>query len=498
VGAVIHSLAARFVAIVLAVHVILLPALYLLLDRIVSRSFQEMFVTEIRTYARIVADELETGDVLRSEEATRALLENVLLSGEGLFADLVEGGRTVYVRVVPPAYVGHFIQEDFAFGGGGDYVYFLSTPVVKGDRRLTLRIGFDERPVMAQIDRTRTRIVASLGIYFGLALLLATFLGWRLSRPLVALQQASRQVADGDTERHLTSDSTISELKGLSQDLERMRAELVEVGRRLRSEMEQREREAEERRDLEKELQLRRRLETVGTLAGGIAHEFNNVLVPIQLYTEMALEDLDPDSPTRQDLERVLASARRAKRVVGDILSFTRRPQGQGPSAIDLEEVVREVVETQRHVSPEHVAIGFERPAGECRARGDRDLLHQVLANLVSNAVQAVGEGPGRVDVSIVPARPDQVEALRLPAGNYLALVVSDTGHGMDEATQQRIFEPFFTTRPVGEGSGLGLSVVHGIVESMGGAITVDSAPAKGARFSVFLPCAGPAERGAE
>ena len=492
------SLAARFAAIVLVVHIVLLPALYLQLDRIMTRSFQEMFVTEIRTYARIVADELETGDALQSEETTRALLENVLLSGEGLFADLVEGGRNIYVRVVPPGYAGHFIEEDFEFGGGDDDVYYLSTPVVKDERRLTLRIGFDERPVMGQIQRTRTRIVVSLGGYFVLALLLATFLGWRLSRPLVALQNASRRVAAGETDLQLTTDSAIAELRGLSEDLERMRAELVEVSLRLKSEMQQREHDAEERRHLEQELQRRRRLETVGTLAGGVAHEFNNVLVPIQLYTEMAMDDLDPDSPTRQDLERVLASARRARRVIGDILSFTRGAQDPGQAPVDLEAVVAEVVETHRRVAPGHVEVVHKMAAGPAWVRGDRDMLHQVLANLVSNAVLAVGEGPGRVELEIVPAAAAEAKALDLPGGDYLRLVVRDTGHGMDDSTRQRIFEPFFTTRPVGEGSGLGLSVVHGMVESMEGAITVDSAPAQGAVFSVFLPRADGPGHGAE
>lgn len=491
------SLATRFAAIVLLVHVVLLPALYLQLDRIVTRSYREMFVTEIRTYARIAADELESGDVLDSEDRTRALLENVLLSGEGQFAELVEPGRSVYVRVVPPGHSGHFLAEDFEFGQGDDDVYYLSTPVLRGDRRLALRIGFDERPVMAQIARTRTRIVVSLGGYFVLALLLATFLGWRLSRPMVALQRASRRVAAGETDLQLATGSTIAELRGLSEDLERMRAELVDVSRRLREEMTEREREAARRGDLEQQLQARQRLESVGTLAGGIAHEFNNLLVPIQLYTEMAIEDLGQDNPTRADLERVLASARRARRVVRDILSFTRRPRGVGLQAVDLASVVHDVVDVHNRIPRPGVSIRCDTPPGHSWVEGDADMLHQVVTNLLVNAIHAVEEEGGAIELSIAAAAPAEVAAAELPPGEYIALRVRDSGHGMDAATRQRIFEPFFTTRPVGKGTGLGLSVVHGMVDGMGGAVSVASEPAAGAEFSVFLRKADPSQAAA-
>jgi signal transduction histidine kinase len=482
-----NSLAVRFGIIVLVIKAILLPPLYLQLDRIVTRSYQEMYVTEIRTYARIVADELESGTVLDSQDQTKALLENILLSGEGLFAELIEGGKVLYVRVAPPGYVGHFLKEDFEFGQGDDDIYYLATPVVHGGRELSLRIGFDERPLKAQIERTRKLILGSLVVYFIVAIMLAMFLGHRLARPLAALQRASRRVARGDTELVLSTDSQIRELRNLAEDLEGMRSELVQVNRRLQAEMRKREQEAEHRQQLEQQLQVRRRLETVGTLAGGVAHEINNMLVPIQLYTEMAMEDVDPSSPVRADLLRVLESARRAKRIVRDVLVFTRRPDDKGLQEVDLVRVVDEVLAVYRKVAPGNVRFVEDLNSGARRVLGDAAMLNQVVTNLCSNALQALGEGGGMLGVWLGAAAANEAASAGLPSGDYVVLRVRDTGHGMDETTRQKIFEPFFTTRPAGQGTGLGLSVVHGMVESMGGAVTVDSTPAAGSVFSVFL-----------
>jgi signal transduction histidine kinase len=491
VAPLINSLATRFGAIVLLIHVVLLPALYVQLDRIVTKNLQEMFVTEIRTYARIVADELELGTGDEPEERTRALLENILLSGEGLFAELADGERVLHVQVAQAGRATRFLREDFEFGQGGDDVYYLATPVARAGRELLLRIGFDERPVMQQIREAQRRILLSLGVYFVLALTLAMFLGRRLARPLAALQRKSRRIAEGDIELRLTGESQIRELRDLGDDLERMRSELVNASRRLQSEMQQRVREVEERRRLEQQLQVRRRLETVGTLAGGVAHEINNMLVPIQLYTELALEDLDAAAPVRADLQRVLESARRAKRVVSDILVFTHRPVDKVLEPVDLAAVVREVVDLYRRIAPTGVRIVAELGNDAIHVQGDAAMLNQIATNLFANAVQAMSDGGGELAVSLGTASADEVAAAELPGGDYAVLRVSDTGHGMDELTRQKIFEPFFTTREAGQGTGLGLSVVHGMVQSLGGAVTVDSAPAAGAVFRVFFQSAG-------
>lgn len=483
----IDTLAGRFGIIVLMIHVLLLPALYLGVDRIVTRSHEEMFVTEIRTYARVLADEFELGTAMESEARVRALLENVLLSGEGEFAELVAGDQVMRSELDAQSRARSFPGEDFAFGAGGDDIYFLSVPIMRDQQEAVLRIGFDERPVIAQIQRARTRILTSLGAYLVVSLWLAIYLGLRLSRPLVELKQASRRVASGDMATSLSTDSSISELRELASDLETMRVELIEVGRRLRQEMRERETAEMERARLEDKLRQRQRLETVGTLAGGIAHEFNNILLPIQLYTELAIEELDETNATRADLTRVLEGARRAKRIISDILAFSRHPEGDMFAPMDVVAIAAEVLHLYERLAAAGIAVHGDFDPGRPRAIGDPTMLHQVIANLCSNACQAMAGRVGQIRIGVQPASDAAIREAGLPPAGYVEVFVSDQGHGMNESTRARIFEPFFTTRPVGEGTGLGLSVVHGMVESMGGAVLADSIPGTGTTFRVFL-----------
>jgi len=483
----IDTLAGRFGIIVFMIHVLLLPALYVGVDRIVTRSHEEMFVTEIRTYARVLADEFELGTAMESEPRTRALLENVLLSGEGVFAELVAGSEVLRSELDPQLRAGHFPGEDFAFGAGGDDIYFLSIPVVREEREAVLRIGFDERPVNAQIQRARTRILTSLGIFFVVSLGLAVYLGRRLARPLVELKQASRRVASGDMSTNLSTDSQISELRELTSDLETMRVALVDVGRRLREEMRERETTEKERTRLVDKLRQRQRLETVGTLAGGIAHEFNNILLPIQLYTELAIEELDEANPTRADLTRVLEGARRARRIIGDILAFSRHPEGDVFAPVAVATIAAEVAHVYEKLGKSGVNVVRAFESGCPMAIGEPTMLHQVLMNLCSNACQAMAGMTGQLLIGVRAASSAAARDAGLPPGAYVEVFVADEGRGMDEAIKARIFEPFFTTAPIGQGTGLGLSVVHGMVESMGGVVLVESVPGIGTTFRVFL-----------
>ena len=220
----------------------------------------------------------------------------------------------------------------------------------------------------------------------------------------------------------------------------------------------------------------RQRLETIGTLTGGIAHEFNNALLPIILFTEAALEDLPQDSPTREDLSRVLGSARRARAVVRRILTFSHRFDGANLAVVDLRAATVESFELFAVLVPRAVRLTSELDPWPTPVRADAALLQQLVMNLCVNAYQSLGKNGGEVTIG-----------LRRAAGEA-ELWVRDDGHGMDEAVVARIFEPFFTTRGVGTGTGLGLSVVHGIVESFGARIAVETADGAGTTIRVFFP----------
>jgi signal transduction histidine kinase len=270
-----------------------------------------------------------------------------------------------------------------------------------------------------------------------------------------------------------------------------MRRELVGMNASLLREIREREAVDQKREALESKLRQVQRLETVGVLAGGIAHEFNNILLPIFLYTEQALEDLPVQSPVRPHLERVLKASSRAKLLVQQILTFSRQPGDAGHEPLALGPIVEEALELLRALIPSTVALNQDIRAGDAMVLGDRNQLHQLIMNLCSNAYQALGERGGSITVLLESCVLNGQLAHhnpRLAAGSYLRLSVHDTGHGIDRGTLERIFEPFYTTRAVGKGTGLGLSVVHGIVVSHRGDITVDSKPGEGTVFHVYLP----------
>jgi len=226
-------------------------------------------------------------------------------------------------------------------------------------------------------------------------------------------------------------------------------------------------------------------------LAGGVAHEFNNVLLPILLYTDLALEDLPDDSPTRSSLERVLKLAKRAKGLSEQILTFGR-PSGEVMAVhADIAPVLDEAMSMVRALIPANIEIqiGVQRPLGPIVC--DSNEVQQLVVNLCSNAYKALQQRDGsiQVDASNFDVTPEFVEKQpRLKAGCYVRLTVADNGEGMDSATIERMFDPFFSTRDVGKGTGLGLSVVHGIVTKHEGEIVVASEVGKGTTIDVYFP----------
>lgn len=245
----------------------------------------------------------------------------------------------------------------------------------------------------------------------------------------------------------------------------------------------------EERSRIEVRLRQAQKMEALGTLAGGIAHDFNNILGIIIGYTELALSDLDDRSQVMPELQQVLKAANRAKELVHQILAFSRlSEQEKKPLQVGL--IVKEVMKMLRASLPSTVEIKMN-VASKTVMLGDPTQIHQVLMNLCTNAAHAMREHGGVLEVSLtdVHLEPQAIPPHSgLTPGPHLQLVVKDTGNGIDPAIVDRIFDPFFTTKEQGVGTGLGLSVVHGIVKSHGGQIEVESIPHGGTTFQVVLP----------
>lgn len=244
----------------------------------------------------------------------------------------------------------------------------------------------------------------------------------------------------------------------------------------------------EERRSLEAHLRQAQKLEAIGTLAGGIAHDFNNILGAITGNTELALLNLPKDLPVRSNLKRILSACERAKNLTRQILTFSRVTEAdQKPVQVKL--IIKEVLKLLRASLPATIDIQA-RLTSDGYVLGDPTEIHQMLMNLCTNSAQAMADNGGTLGVSVEESWVDashEPDGHPLKPGLYLAVTVSDTGPGIDEAVKDRIFDPFFTTKAAHEGTGLGLAVVHGIVTKMGGTITLSSRPGQGAVFQILL-----------
>jgi signal transduction histidine kinase len=358
-------------------------------------------------------------------------------------------------------------------------------PVVHAGHNAELRLGFDEQPTQDRIELALSRMLWLLAAYLGVAVGIAIILSYRLSRPIHRLGEVSRAIASGDYAQAINVSTGIRELHELASDLEGMRRELVGINHRLQAKIKEKEISEVRREELQKQLRHRQRLETVGTLAGGIAHEINNVLVPIILFTDTALQDLPPDSASRADLVRVLAAAHRAKDVVKKILTFSRELGDAKVALIDLRGVVSEGLNLFSVLAPPSIDIRTEIGEGIPLVKADATLALHLVINLCTNAYQAMAGAAGVLTIGLRYHEQADDGSVSQPRVEFW---VSDTGHGMDSLTVERIFEPFFTTRSVGQGTGLGLSVVHGIVESFGASIVVESELGAGTTFRIFFP----------
>ena len=245
-----------------------------------------------------------------------------------------------------------------------------------------------------------------------------------------------------------------------------------------------------EKASLEQQLRQAQKLEAIGTLAGGIAHDFNNILGAVIGFTELARMDIPEGSHARADLEQVLKAALRAKDLVRQILTFSRKGTEE-LSAINVLPITKEALKMLRASLPTTIEIRSRLDLKEAVIQADPTQVHQILMNLLTNAAQAMAEEGGSLEVILTKTAlgaEDLGKAPGLIPGPYLELTVKDTGQGIPPEILEHIFEPYFTTKDKGLGTGLGLSVVHGIVKRHGGLIRVESIPGEGSQFRVCLP----------
>jgi two-component system cell cycle sensor histidine kinase/response regulator CckA len=252
-------------------------------------------------------------------------------------------------------------------------------------------------------------------------------------------------------------------------------------------------------RRMELQLLQTQKMEAIGKLAGGVAHDFNNLLSVILGISALLLENMDPDHPMRADLTEIKQSGERAARLTGQLLAFSRR-QILDPRVLDLNDVVASIDRMLQRIVGEDVELKIIAAEGLRRVRVDPGQMEQVIINLVVNARDAMPHG-GALTIETADVELDEAfarEHIGVVAGPHVLLAITDSGVGMDEATQSRVFEPFFTTKGTGKGTGLGLSTVFGIVKQSGGTIWFDTQIGRGTTFRVYFPAtseAAPSQR---
>ena len=319
---------------------------------------------------------------------------------------------------------------------------------------------------------------------------------WILSRgKVVARDLDSRPLRITGTHRDVTDhkrteDALRQSHEALESRVQERTAELHQAVNLLRDEITERKRAEQERARMEAHLQNVQKLEAIGILARGIAHDFNNILTSIIGYTHLACDDLPRGSPVREHLEQVIKAGERAADLVRRLLVFSRKDD-ESAKPVEIGPVVAETLQLLRASIPSSIDFRQEIDPNCGYVPANPTLIHQVVMNLCTNAYQAMQGSVGCLEVTLAPIELDHSRStvpIGLPDGPSVKLTVSDTGSGIPAAVAERIFEPFFTTKDVGRGTGLGLSVVHGVVSRCGGLATFESLPGMGTSFFVYLP----------
>jgi PAS domain S-box-containing protein len=302
------------------------------------------------------------------------------------------------------------------------------------------------------------------------------------------------------TDRKRTEDALRQSHEALESRVAERTAELHQAVTLLRDEITERKRAEQDRARLEAHLQNVQKLEAIGILARGIAHDFNNILTSIIGYTHLACDDLLRGSPARDHLEQVVKAGERAADLVRRLLVFSRKDE-ESARPVEIGPVVVETLQLLRASIPSSIDFRQEIDPNCGYVPANPTLIHQVVMNLCTNAYQAMQGSVGCLEVTLAPIELDHSRSaspVGLPDGPYVKLTVSDTGSGISAAVAERVFDPFFTTKDVGHGTGLGLSVVHGVVSRCGGLATFESLPGTGTSFFVYLPRVPAGQQSAE
>jgi signal transduction histidine kinase/ActR/RegA family two-component response regulator len=356
----------------------------------------------------------------------------------------------------------------------GERFFASSANLTTGTKPVSIIVLKSYNDSLAYLEK-QNQLLGGLGI-------LAVFAGGvfvfvisdRFTRPLARLFEGVRALEKGDFSYPVEAEGS-DEVAHVTRAFDRMRKTLKS--------------DETQKQQLEEQLRQAQKMEAVGRLAGGVAHDFNNLLTIIKGHGDLMLEKLQASDPLQRNANQIEKAANRAASLTRQLLAFSRM-QVLEPKVLDLNALVAEMCSLLKRLVREDISFTFKAGESLGRMKADPGQIEQVIMNLTVNACDAMPTG-GKLTVETRNVCVDEAFAKSRPPlqpGEYIGLIVEDTGHGMDAATKQRIFEPFFTTKEMGKGTGLGLATVYGVVKQSGGCIWVESEQGKGTRFEVYLP----------
>ncbi len=338
------------------------------------------------------------------------------------------------------------------------------------------------------IQRSNTLIVFGMLFFICLLIVLnSTLTGRSILKPIHQFRLGTQIIGKGDL-KHKINIHSKDEIGELSNAFDEMTQQLnkTKVSRdNLENEIFERKATEEKNKELAAQLLQMQKLETIGTLAGGIAHDFNNILYPIIGFTELSMMETPENHPIKDNLENILKGALRARDLVKQILAFSSQKDTE-QKPILLKPVIQEALKLIRSTISSNIEIIQDLYDDSDYVLANPTEIHEIVMNLCTNAYHAMEERGGTIEISL--NRSESIPDLKLSNEEYCCLKISDTGSGISPQIMSNIFDPYFTTKELGKGSGLGLSIIHGIIKKCSGGIFVKSEPEKGAIFSVYLP----------
>jgi signal transduction histidine kinase/ActR/RegA family two-component response regulator len=362
----------------------------------------------------------------------------------------------------------------------GRRVLSAYTPINIKNMRWALIAEVDEDEINAQIsDALNSKLVILTGLsvlsLFLLALVISIFINKEIRGIAFQLEKTIDNILRGKLHSRIKPSSAGVDFRGVMARANELQDAFVN--------------QMDEKRKLEDQIQGTQRLEAIGTLAGGIAHDFNNILTSMHAYALIVQKNIPSHSAAEENMNELILSIRRASELVEQILTFSCQVKRE-EKLVDISKEITESIKLFKSALPRNIMVKSHLDPEPLLIKANPSQIRQVIMNLYTNAYQAMQGKGGTLTISTEKIDPGNNLGLDLKESTYCKISVKDTGHGMDQKTQKRIFEPFFTTKAVGKGTGMGLSVVHGIVRRCGGAIKAESSPGKGARFDVYLPLA--------